>query len=206
MFPPPLRGPVKHVDGAFPTGFWMHGPWLPKTQWWRKSLPGFASSTRWFYEDDEEQGEGEMEWLVGAKARSTHSWTWSSPSFTLPQQHSVPRAFGTTLFQADSPSHGFIFSPQFSCPLPVSTGAYLIRDWINSLLIGRQMWVSGKLVNWLYRSQLIKHILRFYKGKFMLRIPSCDLNYFLLAKSLKTEDFFFPPQNENVSNVGKRKI
>lgn len=191
MFPPPLRGPVKHMADAFPTGFWMQGPWLPKTQWWKKSLPGFGSSTCWFYEDDEEQGEGEVDWLVGSRVRSTHSWTCSSPaSLSLPQQHSLPHAFDTNLFQADSASRGFIFSPQFSSPLPVSTGAYIIRDWINSLLIGLQIWVSGKSVNWLYRSQLTKHILSFYKGNIMLRIPRCDLNYFLLAKSLKTVDFF----------------
>lgn len=34
--------------------------------------------------------------------------------------------------------NGLIFSPQFSGPLPVSTGAYII-DWINSLLIVLQM-------------------------------------------------------------------
>lgn len=52
----------------------------------------------WGDEQDEEQGQGEMDWLVGA--RSTHSWTCSSPSSTLQQQHNLPCVFGTALFQA----------------------------------------------------------------------------------------------------------
>lgn len=175
---------------VFPARFRMHGPWLPNTRWWKKSLTGFVL-VLWGNEHDEEQGEGEMDWLVGARVRSTHSWACSSASFTLRRQHNPPCSFDTTLFQADSPSHEFIFSPQFSSPLPVSTGDYIIRDWIDSLLRGLPVWVSGKLVNWLCMSPLIKQILRFYKGNIMLRIPRCDLSYFLLAKSLKIEDFFF---------------
>lgn len=111
----------------------------------------------WGDEQDEEQGQGEMDWLVGA--RSTHSWTCSSPSSTLQQQHNLP-VYLAQLCSKLLSFNGLIFSPQFSGPLPVSTGAYII-DWINSLLIVLQMWVSGKSVNWLYMSQLIKHILRF---------------------------------------------
>lgn len=127
MFPPQLREPVKHMPDAFPTGFWMHGLWFPKPRWWKKSLPGFGTSTHWFYENeqDEEQGEGEMDWLVGARVRSTHSWTSSSPSFTLQQQHNLPCAFDTALFQADSPMDSS--SALFSSPLPVSTGACIIE-------------------------------------------------------------------------------
>lgn len=86
------------------------------------------------------------------------------PASLSQQQHNLPCALGTTLSQDDPPSHGFICRPQFPSPLPVSTGAYIIRDCINSLLIRLQTWVSVKLLNRLYMSQLIKHIWGFIKA------------------------------------------
>lgn len=80
MFPPQLREPVKHMPDAFPTGFWMHGLWFPKPRWWKKSLPGFGTSTHWFYER-----------MSRMRSRGRERWTgWLEPGSGAPRAGQAP--------------------------------------------------------------------------------------------------------------------
>lgn len=152
MFPPQLREPVKHMPDVFPTGFWMHVPRLPKTWWGKKSLPGFGTSNPWFY-----QG---MSMVRNRREAGLAGWSQGQEhpqlDLLLSQLHSLTAAQPALWICHNSvPSCSFTWihlQPSVFSPLPLSTGANITRDRINSLLIGLQMWVSGELVNWLYMS------------------------------------------------------
>lgn len=129
MFPPQLREPVKHMPDVSPRGFWIHGPWLPKTRWWKKLLPGFGTSSHWFH--------GGMSTMRNRREAGLPGWSQGQEhpqlDMLLSQLHSLTAAQSASCIWHNSVPSWVSFTcihpqPSVLSPLPVSTGVYITRD------------------------------------------------------------------------------